>query len=131
MIPEKSTRPGSSLAASTSSSISSEERHEAPWEAYPFHLSTYNPLTEWGEHYQRVFNEGFWPEQSSFDLQELRGTSVSACTRNLATRSCIAYSCGAQPNVASQAQKKLTEFSRYEHCSFKIAFLVTLLTLPP
>ena len=44
------------------------EGESGPWQDYPFHLSTYNPLTEWGDHYSKVFQRDLWPLESKFDL---------------------------------------------------------------
>jgi hypothetical protein len=43
----------------------------------PFSMPSYNPLTEWGEHYEKIFARDLWPKTSTFDVQELTGNIVS------------------------------------------------------
>lgn len=54
-----------------------EKELDPPWQDYPFNLSTYNPFTEWGEHYQQIFAKDIWPDQSSFVLQDMNGSTLS------------------------------------------------------
>lgn len=55
----------------SNSSKESFANHQ-PWRDYPFNLSTFNPSTEWGEHYEKIFEKDLWRKGSSFDLLNIK-----------------------------------------------------------
>lgn len=57
-------------------SVTESDTDCATWEQYPFSAPSYNPLTEYGDHYRRIFELDLWPRVSTFDVQELKGRSV-------------------------------------------------------
>jgi hypothetical protein len=57
-----------------------EKASAPPWEDYPYSLPTYNPFTEWGEHYVETFSRDLWSKRSNFVLQDLNGDVVSKCS---------------------------------------------------
>lgn len=48
--------------------IVTKEFKEPPWQQCPFSMPSYNPLTEWGEHYEKIFARDLWPKTSTFDV---------------------------------------------------------------
>lgn len=58
------------------------------WQRYPFNLSTYNPLTEWGDHYTKIFQRDLWPSVSRFDLLDVNGNEVG---RLLVAKCCFLF----------------------------------------
>jgi hypothetical protein len=48
----------------------------AAWQNYPFNLTSYNPLTEWGAHYARIFEMDFFPKVSKFDMLDMTGNDT-------------------------------------------------------
>jgi hypothetical protein len=45
--------------------------NKAGWQNYPFSLASYNPLSEWGRHYERIFRLDFWPDVSEYDMLDM------------------------------------------------------------
>lgn len=62
-------------AEHSSTTLAEHERLEG-WRMYPFNLPTYNPLTEWGEHYTEIFQGDSWPPVSRFELLDVNGDKV-------------------------------------------------------
>lgn len=75
---DHSEKPNDQLKKSAESDIS--------WRGYPFNLTTFNPLTEWGEHYGKIFERDLWRQQSCFDLLDVKDGVVS--TSSLADGFC-------------------------------------------
>ncbi len=62
-----------------------DQSKEAPWLQVPFNAPNYNPLTEWGDHYEKIYLKDLWSQTSSFDVQELHGSVVSMISNATST----------------------------------------------
>ena len=47
------------------------------WQNYCFSPANYNPLTEWGEHYTKIFDGNLWRAESPFDSLDINNGDIS------------------------------------------------------
>lgn len=63
---------------SEADSLDAKYEEVEPWQNYPFNLTSYNPLTEWGTHYARIFERDLFPRTSEFDILEMDENNIGS-----------------------------------------------------
>ena len=54
-----------------------EAEEEPRYCQYPFNSPSFNPLTEWGTHYHKIFRrEDLWSTESDFHVMDVVGSHV-------------------------------------------------------
>lgn len=57
-------------------------------DGWPYNQSSWNPLTDWADHYVKIFDDDAWRASSEFDIIDVANGQI--CKWTCTARRCIA-----------------------------------------